>query len=141
MKMPYPAIEDDIEVFRLTARKMFVRVGKVDGVPDEGGKGGWWTVKEGVPDEGRPGRKGKSKRKSDADSEPGAGPLEGSTSVGDGTGPALTSFGVAPSYSSGVTMTAGEDGVQTTSSGASVGGFASFQGNLEAGRKAVQGSS
>lgn len=48
-------------------RKMFVRVGKMDGLPDEGGKGGWWTVKMGVPDEGRPGRKGKSKRKSDAD--------------------------------------------------------------------------
>ena len=44
-------------------RKMFVRVNKLDTVPDEnGGKGGWWIVQPGVPDEGRPGRKAKSKR-------------------------------------------------------------------------------
>lgn len=42
---------------------MFVRVNKVDGVPDDAnGKGGWWTVQPGVPDEGRPGRKSKSKK-------------------------------------------------------------------------------
>ena len=42
---------------------MFVRVNKVDGIPDDtGGKGGWWTVQPGVPDEGRPGRKAKSKK-------------------------------------------------------------------------------
>lgn len=39
---------------------MFVRVNKVDGIPDEGGKGGWWTVEPGIPDEGRPGRKSKA---------------------------------------------------------------------------------
>ena len=44
-------------------RKMFVRVNKLDTVPDDnGGKGGWWTVQPGVPDEGRPGRKAKPKR-------------------------------------------------------------------------------
>jgi len=44
-------------------RKMFVRVNKVDGVPDDNnGKGGWWTVQDGIPDEGRPGRKGKGKK-------------------------------------------------------------------------------
>lgn len=42
---------------------MFVRVNKVDGVPDEAGKGGWWTVQAGVPDEGRPGRKARAKRR------------------------------------------------------------------------------
>ena len=43
---------------------MFVRVNKVDGVPDDNnGKGGWWTVQVGVPDEGRPGRKTKSKKR------------------------------------------------------------------------------
>ena len=48
----------------LTIRKMFVRVNKVDGVPDDNnGKGGWWTVQVGVPDEGRPGRKTKSKKR------------------------------------------------------------------------------
>lgn len=42
---------------------MFVRVNKVDGVPDDsGGKGGWWTVIPGVPDEGRPGRKAKARK-------------------------------------------------------------------------------
>ena len=42
---------------------MFVRVNKVDGVPDDNnGKGGWWTVQDGIPDEGRPGRKGKGKK-------------------------------------------------------------------------------
>ncbi|WWD19920.1 hypothetical protein CI109_104392 [Kwoniella shandongensis] len=47
----------------LSLKKMFVRVNKVDGVPDEsGGKGGWWTVQPGVPDEGRPGRKAKAKK-------------------------------------------------------------------------------
>ncbi|KAK8853486.1 hypothetical protein IAR55_004193 [Kwoniella newhampshirensis] len=47
----------------LSLKKMFVRVQKVDGVPDEsGGKGGWWTVVPGVPDEGRPGRKAKAKK-------------------------------------------------------------------------------
>lgn len=70
----------------LISRKMFVRVSKEDGVPDEGGKGGWWTVKMGVPDEGRPGRKGKGKRKSDADSE-----------VGSGTG-AMQDEGVSGGY-------------------------------------------
>ncbi len=47
----------------LARRKMFVRVNKLDNIPDDnGGKGGWWTVQPGVPDEGRPGRKAKSKR-------------------------------------------------------------------------------
>ena len=46
------------------SRKMFVRLNKVDGVPDESGKGGWWIVQAGVPDAGRPGRKTKSKRRS-----------------------------------------------------------------------------
>lgn len=42
---------------------MFVRVNKVDGIPDDsGGKGGWWTVIPGVPDEGRPGRKAKARK-------------------------------------------------------------------------------
>ncbi len=51
-------------------RKMFVRVNKLDGVPDDnGGKGGWWTVQPGVPDEGRPGRKAKSKRPHDSGGE------------------------------------------------------------------------
>ena len=72
------------------SRKMFVRVGKVDGVPDEGGKGGWWTVKMGVPDEGRPGRKGKGKRRSDADSE---GIGAGAEQDGSAVGPALLSLG------------------------------------------------
>jgi hypothetical protein len=49
----------------LINRKMFVRVNKVDGVPDDnGGKGGWWTVNVGVHDEGRPGRKSKGKKRS-----------------------------------------------------------------------------
>lgn len=43
---------------------MFVRVNKVDGIPDDnGGKGGWWTVNVGVHDEGRPGRKSKGKKR------------------------------------------------------------------------------
>ncbi|WVQ83742.1 hypothetical protein IAT38_005886 [Cryptococcus sp. DSM 104549] len=47
----------------LSLKKMFVRVNKVDGVPDDsGGKGGWWTVQAGVPDEGRPGRKAKARK-------------------------------------------------------------------------------
>ncbi|OWZ62456.1 hypothetical protein AYX15_05400 [Cryptococcus neoformans] len=47
----------------LSLKKMFVRVNKVDGVPDDsGGKGGWWTVIPGVPDEGRPGRKAKARK-------------------------------------------------------------------------------
>lgn len=52
----------------LSNRKMFVRVNKLDGTPDDnGGKGGWWTVQPGVPDEGRPGRKAKSKRPRDGE--------------------------------------------------------------------------
>ena len=44
---------------------MFVRVNKVDGIPDDNnGKGGWWTVQPGVHDEGRPGRKAKAKKRS-----------------------------------------------------------------------------
>lgn len=47
----------------LSLKKMFVRVNKVDGIPDDsGGKGGWWTVIPGVPDEGRPGRKAKARK-------------------------------------------------------------------------------
>ncbi|WVQ75693.1 hypothetical protein IAR50_005323 [Cryptococcus sp. DSM 104548] len=47
----------------LSLKKMFVRVNKIDGVPDDtAGKGGWWTVIPGVPDEGRPGRKAKARR-------------------------------------------------------------------------------
>ena len=43
---------------------MFVRVNKVDEIPDDsGGKGGWWTVEPDIPDEGRPGRKTKSKKR------------------------------------------------------------------------------
>ncbi|TXT04897.1 hypothetical protein VHUM_03980 [Vanrija humicola] len=50
----------------LSLKKMFVRVNKADGQPDDsGGKGGWWTVQAGVPDEGRPGRKAKAKRLKD----------------------------------------------------------------------------
>lgn len=55
------------EVMLTAAEKCLSASVKSTGVPDEGGKGGWWTVKMGVPDEGRPGRKGKSKRKSDTD--------------------------------------------------------------------------
>ncbi|KAK4689454.1 hypothetical protein P7C73_g668, partial [Tremellales sp. Uapishka_1] len=52
----------------LSLKKMFVRVNKVDGVPDDcGGKGGWWTVEPGVPDEGRPGRKAKAKKQRSED--------------------------------------------------------------------------
>ncbi|WVF67377.1 hypothetical protein IAT40_002132 [Kwoniella sp. CBS 6097] len=55
----------------LSLKKMFVRVNKLDGIPDDsGGKGGWWTVQPGVPDEGRPGRKAKAK-KAKADAEAG----------------------------------------------------------------------
>lgn len=54
---------------------MFVRVNKVDGIPDEGGKGGWWTVEPGIPDEGRPGRKSKSSTANSANTvDPLAGP-------------------------------------------------------------------
>lgn len=70
-------------------RKMFVRLNKVDGVPDEGGKGGWWTVQAGVPDEGRPGRKAKAKRRGNDDTELGAdaGSITGpGAGVGGGVG-------------------------------------------------------
>ncbi|ODN95678.1 hypothetical protein I350_08395 [Cryptococcus amylolentus CBS 6273] len=47
----------------LSLKKMFVRVNKIDGIPDDtAGKGGWWTVIPGVPDEGRPGRKAKARK-------------------------------------------------------------------------------
>jgi hypothetical protein len=61
----------------VACRKMFVRVNKVDGFPDEGGKGGWWTVQPGVPDEGRPGRKSKGKKGC-------KGEMDGDEEYGDG---------------------------------------------------------
>ncbi|WVR09680.1 hypothetical protein IAU60_006755 [Kwoniella sp. DSM 27419] len=76
----------------LSLKKMFVRVNKLDGVPDEsGGKGGWWTVQPGVPDEGRPGRKAKAK-KAKADptvdgEEEGGGSVPPSMGVGATSGP------------------------------------------------------
>jgi len=75
---------------------MFVRVNRIDGVPDDtNGKGGWWTVQPGVPDEGRPGRKAKGKkgRGSAADGADGASTagLEGLRDIKD---PALGLGGV-----------------------------------------------
>ncbi|OCF44548.1 forkhead transcription factor 3 [Kwoniella heveanensis CBS 569] len=70
----------------LSLKKMFVRVNKLDGVPDDsGGKGGWWTVQPGVPDEGRPGRKAKAKKaKADAEAGTGTGNVEGNGSLENG---------------------------------------------------------
>ncbi|ORY22395.1 hypothetical protein BCR39DRAFT_562358 [Naematelia encephala] len=76
----------------LSLKKMFVRVNKLDGVPDDAGsKGGWWTVQPGVPDEGRPGRKSKGKKKGDyeidgdEDSVEPAGSIEGFENTVDGS--------------------------------------------------------
>ena len=69
---------------------MFVRVNKVDGVPDEGGKGGWWTVEPGIPDEGRPGRKTKTMGTSNTSAgQPSASAsTTASTPTGSSAGPA-----------------------------------------------------
>ncbi|OCF77512.1 forkhead transcription factor 3 [Kwoniella mangroviensis CBS 8886] len=69
----------------LSLKKMFVRVNKPDGTPDDsGGKGGWWTVQPGVPDEGRPGRKAKAKKaKAEAEAEAGAGAESTTTTNGE----------------------------------------------------------
>ncbi len=64
---------------------MFVRVNKIDGIPDDtGGKGGWWTVQPGVPDEGRPGRKAKAKKAKDGPDVDDS--VDGSEAISDGTG-------------------------------------------------------
>ncbi|KAL7424445.1 Forkhead transcription factor [Cryptotrichosporon argae] len=71
----------------LSLKKMFVRVNKADGAPDDtGGKGGWWTVQPGVPDEGRPGRKAKTKKRGV------------SADATDDRGPEYAATGPAPDY-------------------------------------------